>query len=126
MNTTIKLVVTGLAALAVGVGIGAAGTGATATPEPAPTVTVSAPPKVETKTVEKAPAACMQALDDAEIVIGLSQQAILAMAEGADAGSRLDVAGIEAATEKVQALTPKMGDARQAYDAAAGQCRGAA
>lgn len=125
MNATIKLIATGLASLAVGVGIGAAGTGAT-TPGPAPTVTVSAPPKVETKTVEKAPAACMQALDDAEVVIGLSRQAILAMAEGTDAGSRLDVAGIEAATEKVQALTPKMGDARQAYDAAAGQCRGAA
>ena len=123
MNATVKLVATGLAALAVGVGIGAAGTGAT-TPGPAPTVTVSAPPKVET--VEKAPAACMQALDDAEVVMGLSRRAILAMAEGADAGSRLDADGIEAATEKVQALTPKMGDARQAYDAAAGQCRGAA
>ena len=126
MNTTIKLIATGLAALAVGVGIGAAGTGGSTTPDPAPTVTVSAPPKVETKTVEKAPAACMQALDDAEVVMDLSRQAILAMAEGADAGSRLDVAGIEAATEKVQALTPKMGDARQAYNGAAGQCRGAA
>ena len=125
MNTTVKLVVTGLAALAVGVGIGAAGTGAT-TPGPAPTVTVSAPPKAETKTVEKAPAACAQALDDADVVMDLSRQAILAMAEGADAGSRLDADGIGAATEKVQALTPKMGDARQAYDAAAGQCRGAA
>ena len=124
MNATIKLVITGLAALAVGVGIGAAGSNSTATPEPAPTVTVSAPPKVET--VEKAPAACTQALDDAEVVMDLARQAILAMSEGADAGSRLDADGIAAATEKVQALTPKMGDARQAYDAAAGQCRGAA
>ena len=120
MNATIKLVVTGLAALAVGVGIGAAGTSATAPPGPPPTVTVSAPPEAE------APAACMQALQDAEVVIGLAQQAILAMAEGTDAGSRFDADGIRAATEKVQALTPKMGDARQAYDAAAGQCRGAA
>ena len=107
MNTTVKLVVAGLTALAVGVGIGAAGSNSTTTPGPAP-------------------AACMQALDGAESVMDLSAQAMYAMSEGIDAGSRFDAAGIQATTEKLKALTPKMGDARQAYDAAAGQCRGAA
>lgn len=107
MNATVKLIATGLTALAVGVGIGAAGTGATTTPGPAP-------------------AACTQALDSAEVVIDLSRRALLAMAEGADAGSRFDADGIAAATEKVQALTPKVRASRDAYDAAAGQCRGAA
>ena len=105
MNTTAKFIATGLTALAVGVGIGAAGS-----ESPAPT---------------KAPTACTQALDSAESVMDLSAQAMYAMSEGIDAGSRFDAAGIWAANVKLQALTPKISDARQAYNSAAGQCRAA-
>ena len=105
MNTTAKLIATGLTALAVGVGIGATG-GASETSGPALT-------------------ACTQALDSADTVMALSAQALYAMSEGVDAGSRFDAAGIQATTEKLKVLTPKISDARQAYDTAAGQCRAA-
>ena len=107
MNATVKLIATGLTALAVGVGIGAASSNSEA---PAAT---------------KAPTACTQALDSADTVMALSAQALYAMSEGVDAGSRFDAAGIQATTEKLKVLTPKISDARQVYNSTAGQCRAA-
>lgn len=104
-------------ALLAGVGIGT-----TAQPEPeiitetvveTETVTeeveVEVIKEVEVETiVEVAPASCISALDAAEDVIDLVWEINDHTMEGAEAASRLDIAGIDAATAKITAMTPDM------------------
>src|SRR5690349_21170900 len=80
---------------------------------PRPTVTVTAPAKpaptvttTTTLTITSVPQDCLDALDDADTVIATSAKGIGIMADAFTAASNLDVDGIQAATDKLNALNP--------------------
>ncbi|UXE05197.1 hypothetical protein SEA_JAMUN_51 [Arthrobacter phage Jamun] len=101
-----------------GFGLGSSGKGEAA-PAPAPVV------KTETKTVtvEKVPAACLRALDLADEALGYSVDAMGIMGEMFEAAARIDLAGVEAGTPKLDALTGKITKLSPRYVSAKGDCR---
>lgn len=102
-------------ALLAGVGIGA-------TAQPEPEVITETVVETETVTeevevivteeveveVEVTPASCISALDAADNSIDLLMELNDHTIEGAEAAARFDVAGIDAATAKITAMTPDM------------------
>ncbi|WNM65723.1 hypothetical protein SEA_VULPECULA_51 [Arthrobacter phage Vulpecula] len=106
-----------------GFGLGSSGKGEAA-PAPAPAPVV----KTETKTVtvEKVPAACVRALDLADEALGYSGDAMGVMSGMFEAAARFDLAGVEAGTPKLDALTDKMTGVSGRYVSAKGDCRVAA
>lgn len=98
----------------------------TAEPEPAPTVTETPEPVTETVTetpepeivteeveveVEVASQACLDALDAGDRSIELLRQGLDYSAQAMGASARMDIAGIDAATAEIEALTPDLEDA---------------
>ena len=81
----------------------------TAEPEPAATVTETAEPVTEE--VEVASASCLNAIDSGEEVIDLLTQGMDYAADGFHAASLMDVAGINAAADEMEALHGPLGDA---------------
>ncbi|HEY2086290.1 MAG TPA: hypothetical protein VGH54_09725 [Mycobacterium sp.] len=86
------------------------------TPTPAPTVTT---------TTTVVPQSCLDALDDADTVIGTSAQAVSIMADAFGAAANLDTAGIQAATEKLNALNPTLSAQGETYKTAREACKAA-
>lgn len=104
-----------------GFGLGSSGKGEAA-PAPAPVV------KTETKTVtvEKVPAACLRGLELADEALGYSSDSMGVMGDMFEAAARFDLAGVEAGTPKLDALTDKMTGVSGRYLSAKGDCRAAA
>lgn len=117
-------IVTAVVAFGLGTGAGGSSTEA-ATPEPAPTVTVTSPPKIETKTVtvEKTPAACLEALDLSQKGFGYSAEAMGYMSDAMTAAASFDVATIEASSAKLKVLNPKIGALTSPMQTAVAACR---
>lgn len=98
------------------------------------TVTAASEPKTITKTEQVTvprdviktemvtPAACAEAIQLAEKVIGLASDAQLAASEAFDAASRYDAAGIDAATAKMDAIKPQINAITPKYQAARDKC----
>lgn len=85
-----------------------------AEPEPAPTVTVTPEPKV----VEVTPEVCVTAINRGDEVIALAGEGFDASAEAMGAAALFDVAGIEAATDRMTEINTKVSaiDYRTAAD----------
>lgn len=90
---------------------------------PTPTQTVTATEEVK---VEKAPASCTDALSKAEQVMDLSSQGLALAGDAIAAAGSFDTARLSDITDQITAMTPRMSEARAAYDEAATQCRAAA
>ena len=91
------------------------GAGAATQPEPN-TVTT-------TETVEIAPQSCLDALDLADRGFTYGADAMQGAADGFDAVSRFDVAGVEAATAKIEAAGADLESITPDYQAAKADCR---
>lgn len=89
---------------------------------PAPTATRTVTTE---KVVEKAPAACLDALVQAETTMTTAARGFQITAKIFNSASHLDAAGVRAGNEELTALTPVMRADRAAYDAAAAKCRAA-
>lgn len=132
-----KNIVIGIAAVVLAFGAGASaggnahGDAAAAAPAPAPTVTVSAEPSpavtvtAEPVVVEKAPPACIEALD-------LAGKAVTTMAEIPDLSSQAiqaafnrDSAALESITSQVQALNDRISAQTPDLSKASTECRAA-
>ena len=115
----VGLVLAVAASVVAGIAIGSAATGSAEPTTKTETVT-------ETETVEVAPQSCLDALDAAE---GLVHRGVVpafdASADAMDAASRFDVAGINAATARMNRLTPRIERYVGDYNAAADSCRSA-
>jgi hypothetical protein len=94
------------------------GAGTAAQPEPS-TVT-----RIE-GVLEVAPQSCLEALDLADEGFGYAGEALQASADGFDAASRFDVAGIEAATERIELAGDHVEGIITDYQAAKAECRSA-
>lgn len=69
------------------------------------------------------PAACLSALGHADELQALSAEAFDVVGEALTYASQLNAAGINAQTEKLRVLQPKVVAARSAYDSSAAECR---
>jgi hypothetical protein len=107
-------------ALVIAAGIAAvigAGAGAATQPEPN-TVT-------KTEIVEVAPQSCLDAIDLADEGFTYSAEAMDAAADGFGAASRFDVAGLNAASDRISAAGGKIQGITADYQTAKADCRSA-
>lgn len=88
----------------------------TAKAEPAPTVTVTPKPKV----IEVTPDVCVTAINRGDDVIALAGEGFGASAEAMQAAAAFDIAGIEAATDKLVGLNDQVEEID--YRTAADEC----
>jgi hypothetical protein len=105
-------VIAAVIGLLIGAGIGVAGQ--KAEPATAETVTV---------TEEITPPACLEALELADQGFTYAGEAMGAASDGFEAGSRFDIAGIEAATERISQAGDKIEAITADYQAAKAACR---
>jgi|SRR5690554_4552498 len=112
-------------ALLSGVGIGSAGGGEDVAKMsgPQPTVTVTAEPVVETETVTEVPDACLEALEHGEIGFAFAADFAQASSDGFYAAANLDVAGIEAAADRMERINEQLSPVADDWNAAKAECR---
>lgn len=131
MNKKSKVIgasVAGLLIFGIGSAAGASGSTPESAPAPAPTVTatVTAPaPAPVVKTVEKTPESCLTALKLGEQAFDYAAESMGYMNEALQAAGRMNVAGLEAANEKLKILNPKMSALSGPANAAKAECRAA-
>ncbi|ASR83224.1 hypothetical protein FDI29_gp54 [Arthrobacter phage Abidatro] len=103
------------------------GLGSSGKDEPAPSPAPAPVVKTETKTVtvEKTPAACLRAIELADEALGYSGDAMGVMGGMFEAAARFDLAGVEAGSPKLDALTGKMQGLSPRYLVAKDDCRAA-
>jgi hypothetical protein len=110
---TRAVVIAAVAGLLVGAGIGAS----------AKEVAPATPAETVTLTEEVTPPACLEALDLADQGFTYAGEAMGAASDGFEAGSRFDIAGIEAATERISQAGDKIEAITADYQAAKAACR---
>jgi hypothetical protein len=111
-----------------GVGIGSANKGTPAADPlatPQATVTVTPPAVTTTKTVEKAPPACVEALDIASEGFRLAAESLSYSNDATQAAARLDAAGIRKATAGTESVTAKLNVLAPKLATASSACRAA-
>lgn len=118
--------VAGLLIFGIGSAAGASGKAPAAEPKPAPTVTVTAAPVEKRIEVVTTPPACLTALTLSEQAFGYAAEALGYSNDALKAASRLDVAGINAAKDKMDVLNPKIATLSPQLNTAKADCRAAA
>ncbi len=117
-----------VALLAVGLVAGFAVGGAAANPPAAAPATVTAPPEIQTNNIEVkvTPQSCLDALDSAETIFNYAARGFGAASRGFNAASRLDVAGIVAANNDMNAAAKLVGTETGSWKRARDACRNSA
>lgn len=109
-----------LVALFVGVGIGQAN-------KPKPKVVTKIVNHTQTRTVTdvqtRLPASCTLALDSAERVFGIAADGFTESSDAITAIQNSDVAGIQAATDRINATATDLGSERAIYGTESADCR---
>jgi len=126
-DTWKKVGIAGLAfaILLVGMGLGGANT-----PDPVETVKeVPGPTVTKTQTVEKkvpvTPAACLEYITLSEEAFGYSAEAMGYMSEAMKAAAVIDVAGVQAASDKLGTVNPKLSALSPKVNSTKAECRAA-
>jgi len=122
-------VATAALGLLIGMGIGAAAGPAQQKPIPTVTQTVTAPPSpapTVTQTVEVTPSACLRYIDLSEQGFGYAGESMSYMSDGIKAAGAQDVAGMNAASDKIKAVTGKMNALSPLSNAAKAECKAGA
>ena len=116
----------GLVIFVAGVGIGASGDG---TPEPVPTATttVTTAPQTVTATTTRtvAPAACLQAVTNAETVNALSKEGFDLAGRALQAVATSDLAELTDVNRGLDSLKPRLQSALDRFRASSAACRDA-
>lgn len=121
-----------IASLLVGVGIGSAGDSSSpSATAPAVTVTAQAAPGAvktievpgPTKTINRTPPACLNAIDKANAALGLAAEGFGFASDGFNAMAGLDITAMEESNRELKALAPKLKVELDAYAAARTACR---
>lgn len=122
---TPKSVLAVVAAAAAGLIIGAFAAPGSDPPPEQVTKVVAGPERTVTTTTEVpvTPTVCADSLDLAEQGLSLSGDAMTTVGKAFDAVSRLDTAGVQAATVELQRINGKITALTPVYQAAAASCR---
>lgn len=98
---------------------------ATVTAEPLPAVTVTPAPivKVETKTVNKTPQSCLDAIDYGEQGFDLAAESAEAAVAGFQAIADQDISAMEDVTQTIQSINGRLSETGDKWNASKTECR---